>query len=196
MPCWRICTSGGATNSYPVTGRWSTDAERELPTATPARVAELITAIAREAGVYMWFLAIVGGSAWKIEACLARFGREHLADTIDPSAARRSCCAALPRPAPSSGHAVQSVDWYHPVAAELPPSPRTERHHRHRQLVADREAAQPACRAALGPGRLLAEFDGSSRSHSAMPPSGRNSPETSPLGWPVLRACAAASVTT
>ena len=135
-------------------------AERELPTAPPARVAELITAIAREAGVYMWFLAIVGGSAWKIEACLARFCRQYLADTIDRIGGVQELLRGLTPPAPNPGHAVQSLDWYHPVAAELPPIPvdPSAIKARHRQLVAVREAAQAACRATLGPGRR-AEFD-------------------------------------
>ena len=58
-------------------------AEDEFSTASPARVAQLVTAIAREAGQYLWFLAIVGGSAWKMEASLARFCRGHLPDAID-----------------------------------------------------------------------------------------------------------------
>ena len=32
----------------------------------------------------MWLLAIVGGSAWKMEARLGRFCREHLSGVLDP----------------------------------------------------------------------------------------------------------------
>ena len=122
-------------------------------TATPARMVQLVTAIAREAGQYLWFLAIVGGSAWKMEASLGRFCRDHLADTIDQAGGVQVLLRGLPgtAPAPAAPHAVQSIDWYHPVAAELPAiaTDQTAVAARHRQLAADREAAQAACIAAL-----------------------------------------------
>ena len=97
-------------------------AAAELPAASPDRVTQLVTAIAREAGQYMWFLAIVGGSAWKIEASLARFCRDHLAEMIDHVGGIQVLLRGLPttQPAPAAPHAVQSLDWYYPVAGELP----------------------------------------------------------------------------
>ena len=133
-------------------------AEAELPTASPARVTQLVTAIAREAGRYMWFLAIVGGSAWKIEASLAQFCRDHLADTIDRAGGIQVLLRGLPttQPAPASPHAVQSLDWYHPIAAELPAiiTDHSAVTARHRQLAADREAAQAACLVSTQTGRV------------------------------------------
>jgi pyruvate,water dikinase len=169
-------------------------AEGELDAASAARVAELATQIAREAGQYLWYLAIVGGSAWKIEASLARFCQEHLAATMHRSGGVQVLLRGLPgiEPGPVAGHAVQSLDWYHPVAAELPaitvdPTTIVERH---RQLVGDREAAQKACRAALvGPRR--AEFDALLDVAQRYAAIREEQSRDLTLGWPVLRACAA-----
>ena len=53
--------------------------EGTVETATPAELIDLVDAVGRCAGTYFWSLAIVGGSAWKMEGCLARFVRKHLA---------------------------------------------------------------------------------------------------------------------
>ena len=58
------------------------DADAEAPTAPPDRLVQLIDTLGRDAGIYLWYLAIVGGSAWKMEACLTRFARQHLADVL------------------------------------------------------------------------------------------------------------------
>ena len=168
-------------------------AEAELPAASPARVTQLVTAIAREAGQYMWFLAIVGGSAWKMEASLARFLREHLAGTIDRAGGIQVLLRGLPttQPGPASPHAVQSLDWYHPIAAELPAI--TTDHSavaaRHRQLTAEREATQAACRTALAPVRR-AEFDALLKVAQRYAAIREEQSRDLTLGWPVLRACA------
>jgi pyruvate,water dikinase len=166
----------------------------EIPTAAPARVMQLATQIAREAGQYMWFLAIVGGSAWKIEASLARFCRTHLADTIGRAGGVQVLLRGLPttQPAPAAPHAVQSLDWYHPVAAELPTiaMDSTAVTIRHRQLAADRRAAQAACRAALAPDRR-AEFDALLEIAQRYAAIREEQARDLTLGWPVLRACAA-----
>jgi len=166
----------------------------ELSTATPARVMELVTAIAREAGQYMWFLAIVGGSAWKIEASLARFCREHLSETIQRLGGVQVLLRGLPtaRPGPAPGHAVQSLDWYHPVARELPaiPTDQTALASRHRQLTTDRQAAQAACRAALEP-RRRAEFDALLEVSQRYAAIREEQSRDLTLGWPTLRDCVA-----
>jgi pyruvate,water dikinase len=169
-------------------------AEAELPGASPARVMQLVTAVAHEAGQYMWFLAIVGGSAWKIEAGLARFCREHLPDTIHQVGGVQVLLRGLPatQPVPAAPHAVQSLDWYHQVAAELPtiPTDHSAVTARHRQLAADREAAQAACRAALALGRR-AEFDALLQVAQRYAAIREEQSRDLTIGWPVLRACAA-----
>jgi phosphohistidine swiveling domain-containing protein len=168
-------------------------AESELPAASPARVTQLVTATAREAGQYMWYLAIVGGSAWKIEASLARFCRAHLAETIDRAGGVQVLLSGLPttQPAPASPHAVQSLDWYHPVAAELP-AIATDHNTvaaKHRQLATDREAARATCRTALAPGQR-AEFDALLEVAQRYAAIREQQSRDLSLGWPVLRACA------
>jgi pyruvate,water dikinase len=169
-------------------------AQGELGAASPARVVQLVTAIAREAGQYMWFLAIVGGSAWKMEASLARFCRDHLADTIDRAGGVQVLLRGLPgsAPAPAAPHAVQSLDWYHPVAGELPAiaTDRTAVTARHRRLAVDRDAAQAACRAALRPVRR-AEFNALLDVAQRYAAIREEQSRDLTLGWPVLRACAA-----
>jgi pyruvate,water dikinase len=125
-------------------------AHSELDDAPMGRIAQLITALAREAGQYMWFLAIVGGSAWKIEACLARFCRRHLASTLEPVGGIQVLLRGLfdAGPGAAAAHAVQSLDWFHPVAAELPAihTDQAAVAEKHRRLAADRENATAACR--------------------------------------------------
>jgi pyruvate,water dikinase len=87
---------------------------------------------------------------------------------------------------------VQSLDWYHPVAAELPAIPvdHSAVTARHRRLAADREAAQATCRAALRPGRR-AEFDALLEVAQRYAAIREEQSRDLTLGWPVLRACAA-----
>jgi len=47
--------------------------------AAAADLERLVDMLGQLAGEYLWSLAIVGGSAWKMEACLTRFARRHLA---------------------------------------------------------------------------------------------------------------------
>ena len=105
----------------PAYRRLVTDAQIEATTATPDRLSRLVDQLGREAGIYLWYLAIVGGSAWKMEACLTRFCRQHLAQVLpEEQAGWQVLLRGLPgtQPVPSA-HAVQTVDWYHPVAAEI-----------------------------------------------------------------------------
>ena len=168
--------------------------EGEVSTASPARVAQLVTAIAREAGQYLWFLAIVGGSAWKMEASLARFCRRHLPNAIDRMGGVQILLRGLPttQPVPAFGHAVQSLDWYHPVAAELPTiaTDQTAVTVRHRQLAAERGAAEAACLTALPHGRW-AEFEALLRVAQRYAAIREEQSRDLTLGWPVLRTCAA-----
>jgi pyruvate,water dikinase len=59
------------------------DAARgEAATADRASLARIVDRLGREAGVALWYLAVVGGSAWKMEACLVRFARRHLPQAL------------------------------------------------------------------------------------------------------------------
>ena len=82
---------------------------------------QLVDQLGRQAGIYLWYLAIVGGSAWKMEACLTRFCRQHLAQVLsEEKGGTQVLLRGLPGTQPvSTAHAVQSADWYHPVAELL-----------------------------------------------------------------------------
>ena len=162
--------------------------------AAPDRLAQLVDALGREAGIYLWYLAIVGGSAWKMEACLTRFCRQHLADVLpDEQGGAQVLLRGLPGTQPvSAGHAVQSADWYHPVAAELSTTPRPPPTDgpRHAQLAEQRAAAEQACRAALaGQPRLLAEFEQLLQVNQRYAVIREEQARDFTLAWPVLRTC-------
>jgi phosphohistidine swiveling domain-containing protein len=170
-------------------------AQAEVDTAKPGRLTELIDALGREAGVYLWYLAIVGGSAWKMEALLTRFTRRHLADVLpDKEGGAQVLLRGLPGAVPvTAAHAVQSVDWYHPVAGELstveafPGSVRE----RHDELAERRTVAERRCRAALADHpRRLAEFErllGVNQRYAVIR---EEQAAEFTLAWPVLRTCA------
>ncbi|MCM4081211.1 PEP/pyruvate-binding domain-containing protein [Paractinoplanes hotanensis] len=168
-------------------------AEAEVATASPDRLAGLIDVLGREAGIHFWYLAIVGGSAWKMEACLTRFTRRHFPDVL-PEA--RGGAQVLLRGLSGIqhmgvGHAVQSADWYHPAAAELPDAATTaDTSRRHAQLVEQRAAAEQACRAALGQRpHLLAEYERLLLVNQRYAIIREEQARDFTLAWPVLRMC-------
>ena len=132
------------------------------------------------AGEYLFSLAIVGGSAWKMEAALAKFFRRNLSEEVDfgPQVLLRGLPGTDARTPP---HAVQSADWYRPTLGELGIAGEDpEGQERQREIAAEREAAEGACRAILDDRpKLLSRFDALLGWRNATP-SARNRPETSP----------------
>jgi len=169
------------------------DAEAEAPTAPPDRLVRLIDTLGREAGIYLWYLAIVGGSAWKMEACLTRFARQHLADVLpEEQGGAQVLLLGLPGTQPVDvGHAVLSADWYHPVASELrDPSPTAGSRDRHVQLGEQRAAAEQACRTKLArQPRMLAEFEQLLRVNQRYAVIREEQARDFTLAWPVMRTC-------
>jgi phosphohistidine swiveling domain-containing protein len=170
------------------------DSQIEAATAAADRLAQLIDQLGREAGIYLWYLAILGGSAWKMEACLIRFCRRHLADVLpDEQGGGQVLLRGLPGAQPvSAAHAVQSVDWYCPVAAELPTATTTlpDGNHRHTRLAEQRATAEQACRAALARRpRLLTDFEQLLRANQRYAVIREEQARDFTLAWPVLRAC-------
>jgi hypothetical protein len=137
--------------------------EGQVDTAAPLRLVELIDEIGAMAGQYLWSLAILGGSAWKMEGCLTAFCRRH---QLVPVVVENTqvLLRGLPGTEPVlSAHAVESLDWYRPTAGEISPNSDAEGRTgvRHREVAAAREEAERAVRAALRDRpRLLARFDG------------------------------------
>jgi rifampicin phosphotransferase len=89
-------------------------------------------------------------------------------------------------------HAVQSVDWYHPTLGELGFAGRDldERNYR-REIVAEREAAEEACRAILADRpELLVRFDALLEVAQRYATLREQQARDFTLGWPVLRHCA------
>jgi phosphohistidine swiveling domain-containing protein len=170
------------------------DAAAELDTADPSRIAALVDQLGRQAGVYLWYLAVVGGSAWKMEACLTRFTRHYLRDVLpDRDGGAQVLLRGLPGAQPAATpYAVQSVDWYHPVAAEL--SVHTvpvATGHRHADLAGQRTAAEQRGRAALADKPLLLhQFELLLSVNQRYAVIREQQARDFTLAWPVLRACA------
>jgi rifampicin phosphotransferase len=173
----------------------ATDAQIEAITATPDRLAQLIDQLGREAGIYLWYLAIVGGSAWKMEACLTRFCRQHLARVLaEEHGGWQVLLRGLPGTQPvSTAHAVQSADWYHRVAAELSRTDiaLADGGPRHARLAQQRGTAEQACRATLASQpRLLTQFEQLLQVNQRYAVIREEQARDFTLAWPVLRTCA------
>ncbi|HEV8653244.1 MAG TPA: PEP/pyruvate-binding domain-containing protein [Actinomycetes bacterium] len=163
--------------------------EQQVETASPEQLAGIIDQVGAMAGEQLWSLAVVGGSAWKMEGALASFYRQHLAATVDTSV--QHLLAGLPGTQPDlPAYAVQSVDWAHPTAGELGWQP-PRSSDRHRDLAARREALTAQCAAALAvrpqlQARFQALLEVAQRYATIREQQARHFT----LGWPLLRRCA------
>jgi pyruvate,water dikinase len=178
-------------NRLPAYRQLVTDAHIEATTATPDRLVQLVDQLGREAGIYLWYLAIVGGSAWKMEACLTRFCRQHLAQVLSGEG-RHAGTATRTAGHPTRHHSPCSADWYHPVAAELSTAdiPLPDGGQRHTRLAQQRAAAEQTCRNALaGRPRLRTQFDELLQVTQRYAVIREEQARDFTLGWPVLRAC-------
>jgi pyruvate,water dikinase len=164
--------------------------EQQAETASPEQLAAIIDRVGAAAGEQLLSLAVVGGSAWKMEGALARFARQHLAGRIDASV--QELLVGLPGSQPDlPAHAVQSLDWYHPTAGELgwPPPPPSE--DRHRELAARRETLTAQCLAVLGDRpQLQARFQALLEVAQRYAVLREQQARQLTLGWPLLRRCA------
>ena len=164
----------------------------EVATAAPDRLVRLVDRLGHEAGIQLWYLAIVGGSAWKMEARLTRFCRQHLAHVLpEEDGGAQLLLRGLPGTQPmATPHAVHSIDWYHPAAAELPATALPDTSQRHAQLTEQRGNAERACRATLeGETQLRAEFEQLLRVNQRYAVIREEQAGDFTLAWPVLRAC-------
>jgi rifampicin phosphotransferase len=171
-------------------------AAAEVHTAAPHRLVELIDILGREAGIFLWYLAVVGGSAWKMEARLTRFARRHLAGVLpEQEGGAQVLLRGLPQvQLMVSEHAVQSLDWWHPLAADLPnpASSSAAAADRRVALAEERAAAERRCRAALvGRPQLLEMFRRLLEVSQRYAIIREEQAREFTLAWPVLRACAA-----
>jgi pyruvate,water dikinase len=171
-------------------------AEDQVAEAEPHRLIELVEQLGRTAGAYLWFLAIVGGSAWKMEAALLRFCRRHLAAVPavidDPHVLLRGLPGTDPTPTPP--HAVLSLDWHEPTAGEsgATGAPVDDPAVGTRQaLLAERRVqAEQACRSALAARPALhARFTRLLQVTQRYTVLREEQAAGLTLGWPVLRRC-------
>jgi phosphohistidine swiveling domain-containing protein len=166
------------------------NARGRVESATPAELASIVDEVGTTAGEYLFSLAIVGGSAWKMEAALAEFVRRHLVDQLDsgPQALLRGLPSVEAGTPP---HAVQSADWYRPTLGELGLAGEySYAQARQREIAAEREAAEGACRAALATRpKLLARFDALLEVAQRYAVLREQQAREFTLGWPLLRCC-------
>jgi phosphohistidine swiveling domain-containing protein len=164
----------------------------EVETASPRQLTELIDALGREAGISLWYMAILGGSAWKMEGRMTRFARRYFVDVLpEQEGGAQVLLRGLPGAGPATrAHAVHSADWYHPVAADFPawqPSSPANRHH---QLAEQRIVAEQRCRATLADRpRLLAAFDRLLKVNQRYASIREEQASEFTLAWPILRTC-------
>lgn len=171
-------------------------AGREVDTTSLQRVVAIIDEVCRIAGRYLFSLAIVGGSAWKMEGALARFWKKHLAGplagTPTGAAGHQVLLRGLPGAEPTfPPHAVYSLDWYQPTAGEMnetTPQSSNVVSPRATELAETRAAAEQSCRAALADlPHLLARFNGLLAVTQRYAVIREEQARDLTLGWPLLR---------
>jgi len=166
------------------------DGERRVKCASPAELEQLVDEVGSVAGEYFWSLAILGGSAWKMEGCLAKFLRQHLGTRFEGSV--QILLRGLPGvDLEAPPHAVQSMDWYRATAGELgfgrgDAAPVERR----ALLMAERESAKAACRSALdGEPSVLSRFETLLEVTRRFAAIREEQAGSFTLGWPLLRRC-------
>jgi rifampicin phosphotransferase len=161
-------------------------AEAAVDNAPPAALVGLVDRVAEVAGEYFWSVATLAGSQWKLEAVLARFVRAQIPGVEDSAQVLVTGLPGVQGDLPA--HAVHSVDWYWPTAADLGQAAPGDRH---RELAARREAMQARCRAALaGNRRARRRFERLLELAQQYAVVREQQTRLFTLGWPVLRRCA------
>lgn len=173
--------------------------QAQLPDATREDLGNIIDQTGRTAGRQLWFLAIAGGSAWKMESRLAQFANKHLSELSADNGPLADGIQVLLRALPGvdstmAAHAVLSVDWYWPTAdtsakdEALPDPEAAARHHR---LVEQRQHAEADCLTALtstpGLHREFSQLLEVTRRYTVIR---EEQARNLTLGWPLLRSCA------
>lgn len=169
------------------------EAEAQVEAATERDLTALVDRIGSLAGEVFWSLAIVGGSAWKMEGALVRFLRNHLPAVIDGGAP--VLLRGVPDALFTSGpHAVQSLDWYRPTAGELGwvrIEPDSALDARRKTLAVERESAEALCRSALADRpALLGRFNAILEVAQRYARVREEQAYWFTFGWPVLRRAA------
>ena len=166
-------------------------AEEQMVLARPAELVGIVDEVGTAAGEYLFSLAIVGGSAWKMEAALSKFFRRNLSERVDfgPQVLLRGLPGVEAGTPP---HAVQSVDWYRPTLGEIGLAGEDpEGQERQREIADEREAAEGTCRSALADRpKVLSRFDALLRVAQRYAVLRERQARDFTLGWALLRRCA------
>jgi pyruvate,water dikinase len=160
------------------------DAEARVETLPVTDLPALIDELARLAGEYFASIAVVAGSAYKMEINLARFYGRHLRPSLGGS--HLTLLAGFVPPGRPDEHAVASLDWSHPPVSHQAPAaiPAVD----HGRLVARRQAAETAAFEALAssPRRLRAFRDLLAETQRLVPVREEQVRELT-IAWPVMR---------
>jgi rifampicin phosphotransferase len=160
--------------------------------ASPTELVSMLDNLADGAGEYFASLMCVAGQAAKSEVPLGRFYNEHLYSRLGGSYAELLQGLFTPAQEPY-GHAVQSLDWYHPTLAEMgletePAAAAAASAERRQTLAAEREAAESRARVALlGTPRLRRRFERLLAGAQRFQPLREEHVSYLTLGWPVMR---------
>ena len=156
----------------------SEDQVENLPAAELPR---LIDELATLAGEYFASVAVVAGSAYKVEWLVAEFYNRHVRPRIGGS--HMPLLAGLAAPT-TTGHAVSSLDWSRPIASSVSvPAPNARE-----EVVARRLEAEGAVTAALaGSPRRLRAFRGLLADAQHLVPVREEQLAELTLPWPVMR---------
>ena len=113
-------------DELPAYERLIADAHDQQAGASPDELIDLVDRLGRSAGRQLWFLSVVGGSAWKMEAGLAAFAQKHLTELLRDGAELEEGVQVLLRALPGiddlpAGLPIQSADWFRQIA-DTPPA--------------------------------------------------------------------------
>ncbi|WP_344297049.1 PEP/pyruvate-binding domain-containing protein [Agromyces neolithicus] len=183
-------------DELPAYERLIADAHDQRAGASPDELEDLVDRLGRAAGRQLWFLSVVGGSAWKMEAGLAAFARKHLTELLGDGAELEEGVQVLLRALSGiddvpAGLPIQSADWFRQIANTPPPIAEAGWVDRHQALVEQRRRAESACLAALARKpklrRRFAELLGVASRYAVIR---EHQARVFPAAWPTLRTCA------
>lgn len=174
------------------------DTQRRLPSAGFEELCELVDGLSRAAGRQLWYLAVLGGSAWKMETRLASFAHHHLAHLLTAGAPLEDgvqvLLGALPGaedlpPAPP----IQGIDWFRPIGTISHPDANEGRLRRYSAIAERRRQAEAACLATLsGKGKLRRQFTELLEVAQRYAVIREHQARVFPAAWPSLRTAALA----
>jgi rifampicin phosphotransferase len=165
--------------------------EEVLTRANSIELVRFVDEVADLVGEYWSMFTFGGGSAWKLEAGLARFYRRHLWPVIAGS--HQELLWGLDAPAARmQPHLVQSLDWVAPTLGDLAMVSAGETDHsRTARLRASRIACESHCREALaGQKGQLQQFEELLAYAQRYAVLREEQAADLTLGWPVIRRAA------